>query len=179
MTTAKKLSIVYGAAIALVVLYSLLRIFVLTIAEVNGTSMFPTLREGEVLICRKVYDINDVKVGDIVVANMDNIRIVKRVAGKAGDTNVMSVDKTTVVCEQVPENSVFLLGDNYAESMDSRDFGPVNNEDIKYVWTGIRTTNVVWYGAVGTIIFVFILTTCLLEHKVDKEAKDAKITTDN
>ena len=79
----------------------------------EGTSMNPTLKDGEVvLVDREASSIN---VGDIVVARQpieQNSEVVKRVA-------------------RINERGhYFLLGDNLEESEDSRNFGAVAREYI-------------------------------------------------
>jgi len=80
----------------------------------EGTSMNPTLKDGEVvLVDREASSIN---VGDIVVARQpieQNSEVVKRVAriNERGD--------------------YFLVGDNPDDSTDSRHYGAVTREYIK------------------------------------------------
>jgi nickel-type superoxide dismutase maturation protease len=79
----------------------------------EGTSMNPTLRDGEVVLVDRDASI---EVGDIVVAKHpieQNSEVVKRV-------------------ERINERGhYFLVGDNSDDSTDSRHYGPVTREYIK------------------------------------------------
>ncbi|MDR0904287.1 MAG: signal peptidase I [Ruminococcus sp.] len=131
-------------------------IFLLRPAVVDGKSMEPTLHDGDRLI---FTDIGFTPAqGDIVVVDSEGLGkfIVKRVIATAGQT--LDIDfvtgKVTVdgtVLEEnyiladtlrdeggqtyplvVPENSVFVMGDNRMNSTDSRDsrVGFINDNDI-------------------------------------------------
>src|SRR3990167_9766968 len=76
---------------------------------VSGNSMTPTLHSGQ-----DVLSINwfvNPKVGDIVVIKKSGKEMVKRI-------------------EKVEDDKVFVIGDNPEESTDSRDFGPVNMDQV-------------------------------------------------
>lgn len=79
----------------------------------EGTSMNPTLKDGEVVLVDRAAEI---EVGDIVVARHPLERtseVVKRV-------------------ERIDERgNYFLVGDNLPDSNDSRHFGAVSKEYIK------------------------------------------------
>lgn len=81
--------------------------------RVEGDSMLPVLKAGDQLV---VDEHAGVGVGDIVIAQhpfMNSVEMVKRIA-------------------QIDERGrFFLLGDNPAESTDSRTFGAVSIEYIK------------------------------------------------
>ena len=79
----------------------------------EGTSMNPTLKDGEVVLVDREAEI---AVGDIVVAKQpieQNSEVVKRVA-RIND-----------------RGHYFLLGDNLEDSTDSRHYGAVTREYIK------------------------------------------------
>lgn len=79
--------------------------------RVTGNSMIPLLKPGEILLVDlAAYRQKSPRVGDIVIAwhpHRTNLKIVKRVASVLDD------------------GSCFLIGDNSAESTDSRSFGAI------------------------------------------------------
>ncbi|MBR0040417.1 MAG: signal peptidase I [Oscillospiraceae bacterium] len=121
-------------------------VFVLRIMDVNGSSMFPTLSNGnKVLVSDLFYE---PKRGDIVIFKKDsydeNKALVKRVIAVEGDTvnidfergivyvngeaaeedyiDVLTTTKIDFIGPQtVPENCLFVMGDNRNASTDSRD----------------------------------------------------------
>jgi len=80
---------------------------VIRIVVVNGPSMAPALRDGDRVLVRRT---RAARRGDIVLVAMPTGWIIKRVA--------------------LPGRRLFLLGDNAAESIDSRDFGYVPAERL-------------------------------------------------
>ncbi|PIE74750.1 MAG: nickel-type superoxide dismutase maturation protease [Deltaproteobacteria bacterium] len=86
------------------------------IVQVEGHSMFPSFRNGDMLyVDTNAYSITLPEIGDIVLANhpfKKDCHIIKR---------IKSIDKNGMY---------FLSGDNFLESTDSRSFGAVSIEDI-------------------------------------------------
>ena len=125
---------------------------------VRGESMYPTLVENDYLIINRMsYKFGEPKRGDIIVFESDlqqddgtNKDLVKRVIGVSGDTIKIKDSKVYVNGKElnepyihdeitegdidtvVPENSVFVLGDNREISLDSRyeQVGFINESDI-------------------------------------------------
>lgn len=125
---------------------------------VRGDSMYSTLEEGDYLIINRMsYKFGEPKRGDIIVFESDlqqddgtNKDLVKRVIGVSGDTIKIKDYKVYVNGKElnepyihdeitegdidtvVPENSVFVLGDNREISLDSRyeQVGFINESDI-------------------------------------------------
>lgn len=123
---------------------------------VNGESMLDTLQHGDKLLMFHAF-YNEPEHGDIVViAREDGEPLIKRVIAKAGDTveikekeqavylNGKKLEEPYLSVETpnlygftgpytVPENHVFVLGDNRPESHDSRDMetiGFIHLDDI-------------------------------------------------
>ena len=128
--------------IALVLAF-LIRQFFFAIFMVDGESMVPTLQNKERLIVNKiVYDLHKPEYGDILVFKYPSDQtkdFIKRVIGLPGDKieirnykvirNGKELDEPyiaepTAPNEQtytVPDNTVFVMGDNRNYSKDSRD----------------------------------------------------------
>lgn len=118
---------------------------------VNGTSMYPTFKEGDILSTKNRFTENDLQYGSVIVFKNDatNGRIyIKRIEGVPGDRIAikngklirngsavndtygdvveggMFEDKETVL------DGFFVLGDNRGSSQDSRFIGTVAFNDI-------------------------------------------------
>lgn len=132
-------------------------IYVVTLEQVVGPSMSPTLSEGNILILNKfIYKFKDVKRGDIVsLKNSGSKYLIKRIIGLPGesveikDNKVYIGDKVlnepylkNVTMEdfslaelgytEIPKDMYFVLGDNRNNSQDSRDpkVGLIKKSDI-------------------------------------------------
>lgn len=147
--------VVVASAIAVLLAYLVMPVF-----RVYGSSMEPLLKQNNICL-----SINGSKYtnGDIVAFYYDNKILAKRVIGEPGDwididdegnifVNNKCVEEPYLLekalgnCDidlpyQVPEDSYFLVGDNRAESIDSRNkaMGSIKSEKI----IG-RLTLVVW-----------------------------------
>ncbi len=132
----------WARSIALAVIIAIIiRLFLLEVFLVEGNSMFPTLQHRERLIVNKaVYYLREPAKGEIVVFTFSpNRDFIKRVIAVEDDV-VLIRDNRLYINEQpveepylqnskmtdygpavVPEASLFVLGDNRGNSMDSRD----------------------------------------------------------
>lgn len=119
--------------------------------RVDGISMQPTLRDGEfVLINKLAYKLGEPQLGDVIVFHFPRDpeqEYIKRVVGLPGDMvkiqrGVVFVNGQALVEPyiadqpdyqnqwQVPENHLFVLGDNRNNSSDSHRWGPVPMEQV-------------------------------------------------
>lgn len=128
-----------GALTVAAAIAALLLTRLLILLQVNGSSMMPTLADGEIVILRQTKEIEK---GDIIGFYYGGKILLKRVVGSAGDEIDMDEDGNIyvngVILDEpyvsekkqgkydqefpyrVPENMVFVLGDNRAVSLDSR-----------------------------------------------------------
>lgn len=139
----------------IIVMVILIRTFIITPVRVNGTSMDPTLKNGEIMILNKIkYNKNDIKRFDIVVIKMEKELLIKRVIGLPNE-EVKYVDNKLYIngeyikesflnddvyttnfslddfkLKKIPENCYFVMGDNREVSLDSRTFGCFSKDKI-------------------------------------------------
>lgn len=127
-------SLIVVAAIA-----ALIATLVLPVLQVSGTSMEPTLNNGEIVLLIKGDKMDR---GDLCVFSYSNKTLIKRVIGLPGDTIVVDAEGNVFVngaqidepylsekgygeCDiefpfKVPENEYFVMGDHRTTSVDSR-----------------------------------------------------------
>ncbi len=142
--------------IAFIAVVLFLFIYVISITQVVGNSMSPTLQSGEILLLNKLkYRLSDVKRGDIISLDYaDTKYLIKRVIGLPGDT--VSIRNSVVYINNeeykeaylsqdlqyadfsledigysvIPDNMYLVLGDNRVDSLDGRDIGLISKEEI-------------------------------------------------
>ena len=139
--------------VVIVIVVVLIRTFIVTPVKVNGSSMYDTLKGNEICI---LYKLGKIKRFDIIVAEYDNEKLIKRVIGMPGETIEVengfiyindkrikdeygygeTDDFTKVTLE---EDEYFVMGDNRKISKDSRLIGPIKEKNIS------GTTNLILY----------------------------------
>ena len=139
--------------IIIIVAVLFVKAFIVTPIKVNGESMSPTLEEGDIMILNKTaYYFNKPQRFDIVVVNMPDEYLIKRVIGLPGE-HIEYIDNTLYVdgekveenfkhgktedfnieelgSDTVPENSYLVMGDNRENSLDSRELGFMKEEQL-------------------------------------------------
>lgn len=129
-----------------------IKTFVADTANINGLSMYPTYDNGNKIIVEKIsYRFEEPKINDIVVVIDSDYkkRIIKRIVAVAGDKIEIkngrlirngSVVEETYIKEKmlddfpiitIPNDHVFVLGDNRNHSLDSRVLGPIELSEIE------------------------------------------------
>ncbi|MBE7066480.1 MAG: signal peptidase I [Ruminococcaceae bacterium] len=129
----------------------LIATLILPVLQISGTSMEPTLNNGEIVVLLKT---NKLQRGDLCGFSYSNKILIKRVIGLPGDTIIIDEagtvfvngeeldepyvsDKSLGECDiefpyEVPEGTYFLLGDHRETSIDSRNtvIGCIEKEQI-------------------------------------------------
>jgi len=138
--------------VVIIIVVVLIRTFIATPVLVNGSSMYPTLKNNELLILKK-YD-SSYKRYDIVVLDYKNEKLIKRVIGLPGETveykdGVLYIDgketeddfssttsdfkSSELVTGAIPKGYYLVMGDNRKNSIDSRTIGLISEDDINGV----------------------------------------------
>ena len=141
--------------ITFALVFGVVRPFVMEAFYIPSESMVPTFEVGDrVFVNKFIYRFREPKQGEIVVFKSiegEQEDLIKRVVGVPGDTitldngmllvngvpkdepyvNHQLPDPSSFGPITVPEGKVFVLGDNRANSRDSRFFGPLPIQDVE------------------------------------------------
>jgi signal peptidase I len=148
--------LVLTAAVAFVLVFGFVRPFVVEAYRIPTESMVPTLEVGDRVLANKfIYRFTEPERWDIIVFDSvdedDDQTLIKRVVGVAGDEiqveggvlyvndeaqeeaylNDADQSRSFYGPTVVPEEHIFVMGDNRGNSADSRVFGPLPLENLK------------------------------------------------
>lgn len=139
--------------IIIIIAVLLIKTYLVAPVRVNGTSMYQTLHDKDVMILNKVvYKFSKIKRFDIVVVETENEPLIKRVIGLPGERVEYKDNKLYINGELVnekfyhaqtddfstkelgsiliPKDSCLVLGDNRTNSLDSRYYGFIKKKNI-------------------------------------------------
>lgn len=126
-------------------------VYVVTLEQVVGPSMSPTLENQDILLLNKFhYRLFDVKRFDIISFEYEDTKyLIKRVIGLPGEKveykdnklyiNGEYIEETfltkeqiteDIIFDEIPEDKYLVLGDNRNNSLDSREFGFIDKNEI-------------------------------------------------
>lgn len=141
----------YAPYVIAILVIILLRLYVVSPVQVDGTSMVPTLQNNQILLLKK-YD-HQYDRFKIVVLKYNNEKLVKRIIGLPKEhiqyvDNVLYIngkeveepfqhgetsdfDLKEIGYDTIPEGYYFVVGDNRGSSLDSRYIGLISKKQIE------------------------------------------------
>lgn len=145
----KKTYIVKIAFRVLFILLFFLFVYTYRIEIINGDSMTPTIKDGQIVLAQK--NVKKIAKNDIIFFKEDGQEYVKRVVGIPGDDIIFLNSKIYIDSKEyintqfydtkkishLYNGEYFVLGDNAENSIDSRTFGCIKKSQI--------LATVVWY----------------------------------
>jgi len=143
--------IIQTAVVSLLIFFAVY-IFLVQPHRVKGASMFPTYKDGELLLVEKVsYKIYKPSRGDVIVFKAPGevkVDFIKRIIGLPGENVKVDNGKIYINGKRLNEkyekqvttgnvdlvlgpDQYFVMGDNRGGSSDSRVFGPIKRDTIE------------------------------------------------
>lgn len=135
--------------IIIIVIVILIKTYIFSLIRVNGPSMEETLLNKDIMMLDKIsYRFKEIKRFDIVVIDIGNEYIIKRIIGLPGEkvsykNNELYINGKKVKSNfkhantedfkieyKIPNNQYFVLGDNRLNSTDSRIIGMIPKNKI-------------------------------------------------
>ena len=167
------------------------------LAMVEGSSMYPTLNNMDILLLRRT---NQIEYGDIIAISSKSLNeeLCKRVIGVEGDHIVINEEGLFVnnkkieenylnenlwstyydIDIEVPKDKVFVMGDNRNHSLDSRSLGCLKVSDIKGIlllnFTELTHINSKDYKMILILLWCIFIVTYIMELFVSSIKKHSK-----
>ena len=134
--------------VVIILVVVLIKIFVFTPVIVHGDSMLDTLHDHDIMILDKLsMRTKGIQRFDIVVVQVGDTKIIKRVIGLPGETIQYQNNKLYINGKfmedshgsdvtydfdlvTIPDDMYYVLGDNRTDSVDSRILGVIPKKDI-------------------------------------------------
>lgn len=146
------LDLLFILALCVLLVFGVVRPFVAEVFRIPSGSMTPTLQvHDRVLTVKFAYRLGEPERGDLAVFEAPDGEInIKRIVALGGDSveirdgmlqvnrdvkrepyvDYERADSTFYGPTRVPEGTVFMLGDNRTNSIDSRSYGPVSEDEL-------------------------------------------------
>ena len=124
---------------------------VFLVTQNSGLGMFPAMKDGELLVVFRMH--KEYRQDDVITYRAENRRHVGRIVASGGDVVNMDEDGKLYINEvqhtgeilypsyaretgiqypfNVPEGSFFIMGDYRTQTLDSRDFGAIDRNDVE------------------------------------------------
>lgn len=171
--------IVFGIRTFIIIAF-IFSFFIFDADIVDGTSMMPTIHDGDVVISTKNHDF--VKTGDIIQFHLDDGYYIKRVVAHSGDFveiedgilrvnglisdyNEYGIKASDNIHVLLESNEYFVLGDNRDISFDSRSFGPITDDII----SGVVIFHI--NRVILNIFCIFIIVSIILEEIIYRRSR--------
>ena len=143
--------------IVIAIIVIIIFLYVVSLQQVIGPSMSPTLKDGDIAILNKIgHKFFDIKRNEVVSLDYaDTKYLIKRVIGLPGEkiefkNNTLYINDESykesflgddvitkdfsikdLGYDKIPKDMYLVLGDNRSNSMDSREIGLIKKSDIK------------------------------------------------
>lgn len=137
------------AILALAGYFLFTQVFLVT--QCSGMGMFPALKDGDLMVVFRMQE--EYRQDDVITYRAENRRHVGRIVASGGDEVKLSEEGVLIVNGiaqsgeilypsyaretgieypfNVPEGSFFVMGDYRTQTLDSRDFGAIDRNDVE------------------------------------------------